>query len=354
MSEHEVQDDSLGIASRVLEIKSIPINTEGYYAREDGVVMSKDFRKPQNPDLRVRKSWLRGGYMMIDIQHKAHFVHRLVALAFHGDHVNSAYSVDHINGNALDNRPTNLRWASKKEQAANRRKPSHHPNNSRPMLYTSSDGTRRHFDCYLDVATHFGINILMRPTALYMALKKGSTFKGGVWEYTDKRKPGVEYRDIPPEAIRGAVGYRAGADGSIEIQSTGRAIMGHMNNSGYMEIKIKGTIYRVHRLIAYTFLGPMNGQTIVNHRDGIKMNNAVENLEWCTQSENVKHAYAIGRATSFSTNRAVIGTRHCGNTVTTYISTSAAARAICGDPSAVSKACKSGRVYKGCMWTYVV
>ena len=52
--------------------------------------------------------------------------------------------------------------------------------------------------------------------------------------------------------------------------------------------------FRVHRLIAITFLGlPQEGKREVNHKDGNKFNNVVSNLEWVSRSSNIKHAYRV-------------------------------------------------------------
>ena len=50
----------------------------------------------------------------------------------------------------------------------------------------------------------------------------------------------------------------------------------------------------VHRLVAQTFIRDTNNNLQVNHKDGNKLNNNVENLEWVTVSENLSHAYRIG------------------------------------------------------------
>lgn len=49
-----------------------------------------------------------------------------------------------------------------------------------------------------------------------------------------------------------------------------------------------------HRLIAQAFIPNPNNLPCVNHKDGNKQNNSIENLEWCTQSYNLNHAVEIG------------------------------------------------------------
>lgn len=68
-------------------------------------------------------------------------------------------------------------------------------------------------------------------------------------------------------------------------------------NKGYKWIRIwkDGKFHEVlvHRAVASAFLGSGDG-LVVNHKDGNKSNNHVDNLEWVTQSENMKHAYKTG------------------------------------------------------------
>ena len=47
----------------------------------------------------------------------------------------------------------------------------------------------------------------------------------------------------------------------------------------------------IHRIVAETFLENINNKSCINHINGIKSDNRIDNLEWCTQSENMLHAY---------------------------------------------------------------
>lgn len=72
----------------------------------------------------------------------------------------------------------------------------------------------------------------------------------------------------------------------------------YLNNSGYACIDLVGelgkTKFLVHRLVAEVYVPNVDNRPIVNHKDGNKLNNAAENLEWCTNSENILHARKLG------------------------------------------------------------
>lgn len=64
--------------------------------------------------------------------------------------------------------------------------------------------------------------------------------------------------------------------------------------SGYNALWIGGKMRKTHRFIAEAFIPNPQNKPNINHIDGDRANNKIENLEWCTQSENVQHAWRTG------------------------------------------------------------
>lgn len=67
-----------------------------------------------------------------------------------------------------------------------------------------------------------------------------------------------------------------------------------ITRKGYERGTINGRDMYVHRLVAMVFVDNPRKCTEVNHIDGVKTHNYAENLEWCTRSENNRHAYQFG------------------------------------------------------------
>jgi len=108
-----------------------------------------------------------------------------------------------------------------------------------------------------------------------------------------------EWKDVV-----GYVGlYQASSLGRVKSLKPGRRRYGCIlrparNNRGYLTVALyqdgKQSRVYVHRLVAEAFLGSQpSPDHEVNHKNGDKVDNRVENLEWVTKSENHKHAYGV-------------------------------------------------------------
>ena len=83
-----------------------------------------------------------------------------------------------------------------------------------------------------------------------------------------------------------------------DVKSHGKLIKGETCKNGYKRIHVSdnGESFKflVHRLVACAFIPNPDNLPCVNHKDGNKQNNCVDNLEWCTYSYNQKHAFKTG------------------------------------------------------------
>ena len=77
-----------------------------------------------------------------------------------------------------------------------------------------------------------------------------------------------------------------------------RTLTQRISNKGYLTVTLskngQSNTKAVHRLLAQAFIPNPDNKPIINHRNGNKLDNAIDNLEWVTYSENAFHAYRTG------------------------------------------------------------
>ena len=86
--------------------------------------------------------------------------------------------------------------------------------------------------------------------------------------------------------------YEASSEGNIREKNTGKGIKQHANQNGYKMVWVyidgKRTRKYVHRLVALAFLGSPHNNEEVNHKNGIRSDNNINNLEWVTHIDNIR------------------------------------------------------------------
>lgn len=101
--------------------------------------------------------------------------------------------------------------------------------------------------------------------------------------------------------IDGFENYFIDKEGRVYNSKRNKYLKPYCDNLGYLQVALskEGKLYhyRVHRLVATHYLEPIEGKPFVNHKNGNKKDNRLENLEWCTNRENMIHARATGRYT---------------------------------------------------------
>jgi predicted glycosyltransferase involved in capsule biosynthesis len=92
--------------------------------------------------------------------------------------------------------------------------------------------------------------------------------------------------------------YSITKEGNIINNKKNRELKLILGNMGYYQVSLsnKGKIknFNIHRLLAVAFLDNIENKKSINHINGIKTDNRIENLEWVTAGENNQHAYNIG------------------------------------------------------------
>ena len=96
----------------------------------------------------------------------------------------------------------------------------------------------------------------------------------------------MEWKEFQP-------GYEISIDG--QIRNTKGKILSQSFDGQHRYKHWRGKL--IHRLVAFAFIPNPNNLSDINHKDGNKENNCIENLEWISKSQNTLHAYQTGLLT---------------------------------------------------------
>ena len=301
------------------------------------------------------------GYERVSLYHSDHkqrslrSVHRLVAEAFLDDW-NPALTVDHVDRDKRNNRLENLRMATSIEQMTNR-------DSSK-----NSGGLRRRVE---QVSPEDGAVVAVHESIASAATSvegnhaniarcingKCERAYGYLWKYhvvdSDADLPGEtwkQFRDTNAYVSdMGRIKRRARPNGWTTVKNAAETTI----CNGYPVFGIRGKTVSFHRAVAELFLDPPSDPkaTLVNHKNGNRLDAAATNLEWITPSDNIKHAHD----NCMLNNRIkVVQTTLDGRFVAEFESISAAARSMGILHSAIAH-CSSGRPHRksagGFLWT---
>lgn len=295
---------------------------------------------------KIMSQHINSGYYRITLFNKGHYVHKIVASCFI-DNPENKPTVDHIDHNRLNNHISNLRWATVSEQNINKNNLSETKGRKIWRVDLETNKKIEYYDSVTLAAKWVFDNGLTENTsgarsAISACARNERKFSFGFkWIYEDDEiedDPDEIWKEIPSEIICGNTGFIVSNKGRLK-NPVGRICITTSKEcaNGYPAVSICRKKYQIHRLVAFTFIGiPEKDNMVVNHIDGNKTNSHLDNLEFITYSDNVKHAHKMGLIKSA---KKVVQFTLDGTYITEYDSIAEATRQTSIGETSISRNC---------------
>jgi hypothetical protein len=264
------------------------------------------------------KPSLKGGYLSISLVYNSNRIsfkiHRLVALTFIENPENKS-DVNHKDKNKLNNNVKNLEWMTRKENNIHRSEGIEITTNKNKAIYKIYNEVSKNNDQIvesynsIEEAANWAFNSGFTKT-----VHNGRNAIGNCICGLSNSAYGFKWRlinnneDLENEIWKQVIIENINDEKKYFVSNLGRfknsfgIIMDNykVNENGYIRVFIYNRTYALHRLIALAFIENPQNKEQVNHIDGNKNNNRVDNLEWVTNSENQLHKFQIGLGNNFT------------------------------------------------------
>ena len=263
---------------------------------------------------RMLKLNSKGGYLGVSLvngfNRKNFKVHRLVALAFIPNLENKT-DVNHMDKNKHNNNISNLEWNTRAENNLHGKLNVIITTNKNKPIYRIDKNTNEILEKYnsIELASEWVLNLGLTKTTHNGRNSIGNvisglsnTAYGFRWELANTNQT------LGDEIWKQVIIKNINNDKEYFVSNLGRfknssgIIMDNykVNENGYIRVFIYNKTYTLHRLIAFAFLENSENKEQVNHIDGNKLNNCVNNLEWVTNQENQIHKFKIGLGNNYT------------------------------------------------------
>ena len=268
-----------------------------------------------------------GVHLVVNKRHYTRRIHILVAEAFISEQPTPNHRVIHLDGDITNNCVDNLQWVTYKEYVEHNRKCG--------IMKPLTNEQRQRLGQSISQSRKDNPELCRKSAERMREVWADDEYKARVsqkisdgWKRRmaaiEAAKPPKEIYhvpDLPGEEWRDVTGF----EGQYAVSNMGRVkslhrdlphaehgtwhiserllrqgLTGRGNGGQYYGVSFhlgggKMKMFKVHRLVADAFIPKVEGKNVVNHKDCNKLNNHVDNLEWCTDLENVRHAIAHNR-----------------------------------------------------------